>query len=285
MAWFRRAAHPEEQLSAYVDGELDTGARRDVQAHLAACEACSALVDELRQAKSMVASLPRQAPPRSFALGPEYAVARRVAGRRSSVTFAPVAALTVLVALLFVDAANFSGTTSSDETSTSAGAPAAASQAEKNDAAGAPADTFEAPQATPGAARQGAGTPPTPAPQATRPTTESAAGSGPTQPQAASSTADASSEPSRAPQTAESAPTQAPPAVGATNPTAVPPVPQDRGAQADAEEGDDASLSVPETGPEDSSGSLSTLRILEILAAAALLGSLAVVYLPRVLSK
>jgi hypothetical protein len=42
---------------------------------------------------------------------------------------------------------------------------------------------------------------------------------------------------------------------------------------------------VPQAGPEDSSSGLSTLRILEIVAAAALVASLAVVYLPRVRSR
>ena len=145
MAWFSRDAHPERQLSAYVDGELDARARSVVQAHLAACEACSALAEELQQAKSLLAALPRQAPGRSFALGPEYAVQRRAEARRSSFTFAPVAALTVLVALLFVDAVNFSSMSSSSDTAggaSTSGAPAAARQAESadKDAAGSTAD-------------------------------------------------------------------------------------------------------------------------------------------------
>ncbi|HEY7466785.1 MAG TPA: zf-HC2 domain-containing protein [Dehalococcoidia bacterium] len=290
MGWFSRDAHPEEQLSAYVDGELDSRSRRDVLAHLATCDACSTLVDELRQTKSMVASLPREAAPRSFVLGPEYAVPRREPARRSSFTFAPVAALTVLLALLFVDAANFSSSTSSDDAggATSGGAPAAARQAEstqKDSAAGAPQDTFQAPQATP-AAQPGSGTAATQVPPATR-AAESATGTGANQPQAASSTADAAAtqQPSRAPQTAESAPTQAPLAAGGAAATPVAPAPQDGLAGRDTEEGPTATSEVPQAGPEDSSSGLSTLRILEIVAAAALVASLAVVYLPRVRSR
>jgi hypothetical protein len=285
MAWFSRDAHPEEQLSAYVDGELDARVRRDVQAHLATCEACSTLVDELRQTKSMLAELPRPAVPRSFALGPEYAVPRREPARRASFTFAPVAALTVLLALLFVDAANFSGSssTSSDESggATTGGAPAAARQAEstQKDAAGAPPDAFQAPQAT-RPAQPGSGPAPTQLPPTPR-AAESATGTGANQPQAASSAADASPQPNRAPQTAESAPTQAPVTASGANATPVAPAAQDRAAPSDTDEGETATLDVPEAGPEDSSGGLSTLRILEIVAAAALVASLAVVYLPR----
>jgi hypothetical protein len=289
MAWFSRDAHPEEQLSAYVDGELQSRARSAVEAHLATCEACSALVDELRQTKSMLAALPPPIVPRSFALGPEYARARREPARRSSFTFAPVAALTVLLALLFVDAANFSSssTTSSDEAGgATSGAPAAARQAEstqKDSAAGAPQDSFQAPQATP-AAQPGTGTAATQVPPPTR-AADSATGTGANQPQAASSAADAAAtpQPSRAPQTAESAPTQAPVAAGAASATTVPPAPQDRAAPSDTEEGPTATLEAPEAGPEDSTGGLSTLRILEIAAAVALVGSLALVYLPRVI--
>jgi hypothetical protein len=289
MAWFRRDAHPEEQLSAYVDGELDSRARRFVQAHLATCGACSALVDELRQTKSMVASLPRPVAPRAFVLGPEYAVPRRASARRSSFTFAPVAALTVLLALLFVDASNFSNSTSSDEVgeATSGGAPAAARQAEstqKDSAAGAPQDGFQAPQPTP-ATQTGTGTAATQVPPTTR-VAESDTGTGANQPQAASSAADASAtpQPFRAPQTAESAPTQAPLAAGGVDATPVASVPQERAAPGDTEEGPTATLDVPQAGPEDSSGGLSTLRIMEIVAGAALVASLAVVYLPRVIA-
>jgi anti-sigma factor RsiW len=48
MAWFRHNAHPEEQLSAFVDGELGPRVRRAVEDHVAACQSCATLLAELQ---------------------------------------------------------------------------------------------------------------------------------------------------------------------------------------------------------------------------------------------
>ncbi|HWC28779.1 MAG TPA: zf-HC2 domain-containing protein [Dehalococcoidia bacterium] len=244
MAWFRRDAHPEEQLSAYVDGELSLSALRAMEAHLAACEACSALAEELRETKSLVAALPRQETARAFTLGPQFAVpARSQPARRSSFTFAPVAALTVLVALLFVDAANFSGMSSSSE---DAGSTAGARQTdaidkgEEGGAAGG-TQTFEAPAAAESTANQS--------------TTDSALTPQPTPAPAAAS--------------------------GATPPSAQ--AGQDRAATDDDATEEPATLTVEPDGEE--SDGISTLRVLQIVAALALVFSLGVVYLPRVLRR
>ena len=109
MTWFRRSAHPEDDLSAYVDGELGERARRALEAHLASCEACSTLLRELQDTKSLLSELPRLETRRSFTLGGEFTLARQPAPKRLSLTFAPVVALTVLVALLFVDALDSPG--------------------------------------------------------------------------------------------------------------------------------------------------------------------------------
>ena len=105
MSWFRRGPrHPEEDLSAYIDGHLSEAARREVESHLDACEACRLLLAELRAAKSALAALPRLEPRRSFVLGPEHAAPARDSGRRpAALAFAPAVALTVFVALLAVD--------------------------------------------------------------------------------------------------------------------------------------------------------------------------------------
>ncbi len=79
MTWFRRSVHPEDDLSAYVDGELGERARRAVETHLASCEACSTLFRELQDTKSLLSELPSVQLRRSLALGPEFAVERRVA--------------------------------------------------------------------------------------------------------------------------------------------------------------------------------------------------------------
>lgn len=66
---FRRR-HPigDEELNAYIDGELDAAARARVEAHLESCAACREAVDELRTVSQALQALPRAQAPRSFAL-------------------------------------------------------------------------------------------------------------------------------------------------------------------------------------------------------------------------
>ena len=45
MGWFSRSAHPEDQLSAYIDGELDTRQAENVARHLASCVECAAVLE------------------------------------------------------------------------------------------------------------------------------------------------------------------------------------------------------------------------------------------------
>ncbi len=50
--------HPRpELLSAFIDGELDGTAAREIQAHLASCGQCHALVDDLRAIRSAAIAL------------------------------------------------------------------------------------------------------------------------------------------------------------------------------------------------------------------------------------
>lgn len=42
------SGHPEELLSAYVDGELDAERLREVEEHLASCTACREIVESIR---------------------------------------------------------------------------------------------------------------------------------------------------------------------------------------------------------------------------------------------
>lgn len=163
MSWFRRGhRHPEEELSAYLDGHLDEAARSGVEAHLDACEACRALLADLRATKAALAALPRIEPRRSFALTPEHARPAAVPARRHvALSFAPAVALTVFVALLAVD---ISGALSGQD---SRGLPPAltgkADQAQREtlrmpqasapqDAAGSQAETAPSPFAAPQAA-------------------------------------------------------------------------------------------------------------------------------------
>lgn len=58
--------HPQEQLSAYLDGALAAAERASVEAHLASCGHCRARLAELREVSRLLASLPELAPRRSL---------------------------------------------------------------------------------------------------------------------------------------------------------------------------------------------------------------------------
>jgi hypothetical protein len=67
---FRRRRHPvtDEELSAYLDGQLDDAARARVEAHGADCARCREVLTELRLVRRALRALPRGQAPRSFAL-------------------------------------------------------------------------------------------------------------------------------------------------------------------------------------------------------------------------
>jgi hypothetical protein len=56
------SGHERERLSAWLDGELVPADRAQVDAHLAACDECSAFLAELAAADRAAASLPAEAP-------------------------------------------------------------------------------------------------------------------------------------------------------------------------------------------------------------------------------
>jgi hypothetical protein len=58
--------HVVEQLSAFLDGELDEGERSAVARHLEACSECSAHLDELEAVDRLAASVPVEAPAGHF---------------------------------------------------------------------------------------------------------------------------------------------------------------------------------------------------------------------------
>jgi hypothetical protein len=295
MTWFRRSAHPEDELSAYADGELGARARRAVETHVAGCEACSKLLRELQDTKSLLSELPKLGLRRAFALGPEFAVERREAPapRRMSFSFAPAAALSVLVALLVVDAANFpSGGSSEDGAFNSAGSTASSRQAEPEAAGDTQAlestkadEEPETPDSTtsqdvpppgePGAASGGAAGGPADADAAGAASAEDGGGE------------DGTAASALAPPSATSVPEEEPEALTAES-----------AAEDDSEDALLADESVAEdeasapaaggpedtthlVGTDDSSDGPSTLRILEIVAAIAFAASLVAVFLPR----
>ena len=66
--WRRRHPIRDEDLSAYVDGELDAASHARVEAHLDVCAACREAVSELGAVRQAMRELPRARAPRSFAL-------------------------------------------------------------------------------------------------------------------------------------------------------------------------------------------------------------------------
>lgn len=256
MGWFRRSEHSGEQLSAYLDGELNARQASAVERHLADCVACSALLEDLRNAKSMLAAMPRETPRRSFVLGPEQARERVPARplRRSALTFAPAIALTVFVALLVVDLGSFTGSPASHNAASGALKTSANQQAVAADSAvRAPSVEGFAPQAPSAGAGAGAAAQAPAVPDQTPLSTFAA----PIAPNASSPNGSA---PAPVPQSGSSVTSSGSADSSATGPNAfgaaqTPPL---------------SPVSQPANG---SSSGPSTLRILEIFAGAAFLSS------------
>lgn len=82
-----------EELSAYVDNELDAGSQVRVAEHVAGCRECQERLVGLRQTAYAIRSLPMEAPPRSFSV-PEV---RRQGWRWAPVGWVGSAALAVLL--------------------------------------------------------------------------------------------------------------------------------------------------------------------------------------------
>ena len=59
----RERGHPDAELSAFLDDELDEPAARRVTRHVARCPRCVAELDDLRTARAMLRDLPRVAGP------------------------------------------------------------------------------------------------------------------------------------------------------------------------------------------------------------------------------
>lgn len=71
ISFFQR--HPRADLSAYLDSELTSAANQRLEAHIASCAPCATHLEELREARSVLRSIPEAPAPRSFALTPEMA--------------------------------------------------------------------------------------------------------------------------------------------------------------------------------------------------------------------
>jgi putative zinc finger protein len=88
-----RAEPTLEELSAYVDNELDAGSQVRIAEHVAACHECQERLAGLRQTAYAIRSLPMETPPRSFTV-PE---ARKQGWRWAPAGWVGSAAVAVLV--------------------------------------------------------------------------------------------------------------------------------------------------------------------------------------------
>src|SRR5687767_1832944 len=64
----QRHAHPQEHLSAYIDGAVSSADAQRIETHLDACSACRTEVEELRAVRTSLRALPEPALRRSFTL-------------------------------------------------------------------------------------------------------------------------------------------------------------------------------------------------------------------------
>jgi anti-sigma factor RsiW len=96
-----RREHPGDLLSAYLDDELSGSEARQVEAHLVACGACTAELDELAAARRLLRGLPPVPAPAGFTRG---LVERRRRFNRWGTGLAVVAAsIAVIVGMVLAD--------------------------------------------------------------------------------------------------------------------------------------------------------------------------------------
>lgn len=129
--------HPELEMSSYLDGELDSGVRERVEAHLGSCSACTALLAELRGVVTHAEALDDRVPAADLWSGIEARIAAPVAAsplvlhpvararemaRRFSFSIPQLAAAAMFVALLSGGTVWWMGRSLSQGASPSAGA-------------------------------------------------------------------------------------------------------------------------------------------------------------------
>jgi hypothetical protein len=294
MFWTRRTGHlSNEELSAYLDGELPAARLTAAAGHLAGCDQCSAALDALRQTAALVSRLPQVEAPRSFTLTPAMAGSgqRRPQQpqRRPQLVFVPAVALTLLVALFAVDLASSGlSSNSSDEAGTASQAMVTkdASSSAESAAGGAAADSsrqsFGA-QVTPQAAlpaqppsTSGPGTSPSTAPE--QQPLQATAPAAPTAPQLPPTTGGPTTGSAPAPDAA------APDAKAGGVTSEAAPAPAPASANATDSLGADDGASLRNTGHADDGGP-DWLRLAEALTAIVFVASLAYLFGPRLFKK
>lgn len=108
--WRRRHPIRDEELSAYVDGQLDAAAGARLEAHIESCAACRDTLTELRAVRAALVAMPRSQAPRSFALRQEDVQPQPSAGAFAALGAAPAllggvatVALVAFVVLVGID--------------------------------------------------------------------------------------------------------------------------------------------------------------------------------------
>jgi hypothetical protein len=258
-----------EDISAYVDEELSPAETSRVYIHLQSCDQCTALADDMRATQTLVRSMPLVRAPREFTLGPEFDVAASRqpaynAPKRRWFNFMPAVAMSaaVLMLLVFADLSSLS-LGGVDESSSSASSSAGRTV---QDTAKSASESANAPQPPPVAPRQTQ-----PAPNGAGGNTQSTQGFGATP----------------APQAAAAPPAAGTPSV-LTAPAAIPPpvttparAIASGAAQAPTPPSNAVIVAADEAGEGTDDGGDTTLRVLEIIAAVVLLGSLGGLYWQR----
>ncbi len=119
MFWFNRHRRLRDQLSAYIDGELDPSAAERLERHLAECGRCRQEMEQLRTTVAALQELPAVEPPRSFTLSPERVAPRPPMPVASPLAFgariATAGVAAALAVVLVVDLGDFGGDGVTDE--------------------------------------------------------------------------------------------------------------------------------------------------------------------------
>ncbi|MBI4311705.1 MAG: zf-HC2 domain-containing protein, partial [Chloroflexi bacterium] len=96
-----------ERLSEYVDGRLTPQARRQVETHLARCEACRKELEALQSTVALLRRVPQATPPRSFTLqaAPSRVAPRGLLAYQGMLRFATAAAAALFIVVVAGDLA------------------------------------------------------------------------------------------------------------------------------------------------------------------------------------
>ena len=115
-------ARLRNQLSAYVDGEVEGAAAQRLEKHLAGCDGCRLALEQLRATVAALHDLPEVQAPRSFTVSAERAAGRRPQTRAAAPLALGVrlAAAGVAVALAAVFVVDLGGLAGDNETGTTA---------------------------------------------------------------------------------------------------------------------------------------------------------------------